>query len=96
MFGWFKYNVPAEPAAIPVSIVRMVFNDPSKNLLGMAKNFGDQVVGLYIIPENIEVCTSNVGEAITSKVNVRECATSAYGNDLAAWIWFYVGYSRND
>lgn len=93
-YGWFKYTIPETMHNIPVTVLRAVMNDPAKNQLNMMSNFGDHMAALYIIPENLEFCTSSIDEEVTSQVNVRECITSGYGNDLDAWIFFYIGYSR--
>jgi len=58
-------------------------------------NVGDQVLGVYIHNDGkIWGCLSNSGYQITDRPNPDLCIKAPYENDLNAWMWFYIGYSR--
>lgn len=96
-YGWFKFDVPEKMPNLPVTVLRAVYNDPrNEGELQMAKNIGDQAFAVYINRGNIDFCTGKNGESITDEPEPNFCVSSPYGNDLDAWIWFYVGYDRKE
>jgi hypothetical protein len=94
-YGWFKFEVPEKFPLLPITVFRAVFNNPATpNELNMAKNLGDQTLGVYIANGNIDFCIGKTGENIADIPDPKYCVSSSFGNDLPAWIWFYAGYSR--
>jgi disulfide oxidoreductase YuzD len=96
-YGWFKFDVPEKMPNLPITVLRVVYNDPrNEGELNMAKNIGDQAFAVYITTGNIDFCTGKSGESIADEPEPNFCVSSPYGNDLEEWIWFYVGYNRKE
>lgn len=78
-----------------VSVFRLVYNDERLGDLNDQLNVGDQVISVTIGNDgNLVLCTGNNKHRLRERPNPIECVNSPYENDLGAWIWFYIGYSR--
>jgi hypothetical protein len=97
--GWYKFTTPEDKfmggSEKYVTVLRLVFNDERKGDLNDALNVGDQVLSLVIGNSgNLILCTGNNRFKLRDRPNPSECVSSPYENDLHAWTWFYIGYSR--